>query len=44
MTLSGALMFFAAVAASIDIPVPQKTMSPFLISRAAMMVIISRGL
>ena len=41
ITLSGALIFFAAMAASMEIPVPQKTISSFLISLAAMMVIIS---
>ena len=42
ITLSGALMFLAAMAASMEIPVPQKTISPFLISLAATIVIISR--
>ena len=36
MMLSGVFMCLAAMAATMEIPVPQKTMSPFLISRAAM--------
>jgi hypothetical protein len=39
--LFGAFICLAAMAATMDIPVPQKTMSPSRISLAAMMVIIS---
>ncbi|OPY13471.1 MAG: hypothetical protein A4E69_01654 [Syntrophus sp. PtaB.Bin138] len=41
ITLSGAEMFFAAMAASMEMPVPQNTMSPLWISLAAMIVMIS---
>ena len=41
ITLWGALIFFAAMAARMEMPVPQKTISLFLISLAAIMVIIS---
>ena len=41
MMLSGAFMCLAAMAATMEMPVPQKTMSPFLISRAAMIAMSS---
>jgi hypothetical protein len=43
MMLSGALICLAAMAAIIDLPVPQKTMSLFRMARVAAMVIISLG-
>ncbi len=44
MMLLGAQMCLAAIAASIEIPVPQKTISPSLILRAAAMAMSSRAL
>jgi len=41
MMLSGAFMCLAAMAATMEMPVPQKTMSPFRISRAAMIAMSS---
>ena len=42
ITLLGALICLAAMAASMEMPVPQNTISPSRISRAAATAIISR--